>query len=179
MKRSARAAVCGFLLIGTALQAGCGSAGGLTTQSVEAADVPGGITNESPLARPIAVAWTSARAQRCGFYFDAAKLKASYLAFEAKQQASADQLAKVQKAYDTTMATIRERATADPDYCTDRKGTEIKADLQRHLAGDFAPNFPKAKVVESCGFFGCPQAKSEEKFDAKRLFDDLERKANK
>ena len=100
------------------------------------------------------MAWTSARAHRCGFYFDPNKLRASYLAFEAKES-NAEQLAKVEKTYDSTFKVIRERIGEDPDYCSDKKGTEIKANLQRHLAGDFAPSFPKAKQAESCGFFGC------------------------
>jgi len=70
---------------------------------------------------------------------------------------------------------IRERVAADPDYCSDRKGAEIKADLQRHLAGDFAPNFPKAKVVESCGVFGCSNAQSE-KWDSQKWWDDEAKK---
>jgi hypothetical protein len=116
------------------------------------------------------VAWTSARAQRCGFYFDPAKLRSSYLAFEARQP-GADP-AKAEKTYDATFKTIRERAAADPDYCTDTKSAEIKKDLNRHLAGDFKPSFPKPKVAESCGFFGCG-ASSDEKWDAKKYWDDL------
>src|SRR5262249_19695587 len=77
-----------LLLAGAAGLAACSSgASGLVTgaTTVTAADAPGGITNENPLARPIGVAWTSARAKRCGFYFDAAKLRSSYLTFEARQ----------------------------------------------------------------------------------------------
>ena len=113
--------------------------------------MPGGIGNDSPMARPIAVAWTSARAQRCGFYFDPGKLRASYLAYEARQS-NGEQLAKSEQSYDTTFKVIRERVSADPEYCTDKKGAEIKADLQRHLKGDFTPNFPKPKVVEFVRF---------------------------
>ena len=51
--------------------------------------------------------------------------------------------------------------TADPEYCSDRKSAEIKKDLTRHLAGDFTPNFPKPKVEETCGFFGCGGSSSE------------------
>jgi hypothetical protein len=155
MDRFAQVLASGLLLAGAALAAGCGSsAGGLITGSTSVGgDSPGSLTNEDPLARPIGVAWTSARAHRCGFYFDPNKLRANYLAFEAKE-AGAEQLAKVEKTYDSTFKTIRERVGEDPDYCTDKKGADIKANLQRHLAGDFAPNFPKAKA-ESCGLFGC------------------------
>ena len=60
----------------------------------------------------MAVAWTSARAQRCGFYFDPAKLRASYLAYEARQSPPG-QLANVEKTYDTTFKSIRERVGQD------------------------------------------------------------------
>jgi hypothetical protein len=164
----------GLLLAAAALQAGCSGASGLTTGTA-AADAPGGLTNDSALARPVAVAWTSARAQRCGFYFDPAKLRASYLAYEAKQSAG-EQLAKAEKSYDTTFKVIRERASSDPDYCTNRKSAEIKADLQRHLAGDFAPNLPKPKVVESCGFFGCGDGSGEKQWSAEKFWEEQARK---
>jgi hypothetical protein len=146
------------------------------TTAVSAADAPGGITNESPMARPIGVAMTSARAKRCGFYFDAGKLRASYLAYEARQT-TREQLGSFEKSYDSTFKVISERISGEPDYCTDQKGTEIKADLTRHLQGDFTPNFPKAKVVESCGFFGCnPYANPDEKLDVKKFWDSQAKK---
>jgi hypothetical protein len=165
-----------LLLLCASLLASCSnSASGLTTGATSAGDVPAAISNDDPQARPIAVAWTSARAQRCGFYFDATKLRASYLAYEAKQS-NPDQLAKAQKSYDSTVKVIGDRVAGDPDYCTDRKGTEIKTDLQRHLAGDFTPKLPQTKKVETCGMFGCAPVKSDEPFDAKKLFDDLNKK---
>ena len=162
MDRFARGVASGLLLAAAGVLAGCsgGMSGFLGGAAPAAADAPGTISNENPMARPIAVAWTSARAQRCGFYFDAAKLRTSYLAFEAKQSAP-EQLAKAEETYDSTFKSIRERVTEDPDYCSDAKSADIKKDLNRHLAGDFAPNFPKAKAVESCGFFGCGGSSSE------------------
>ena len=154
MDKFARGFTSGLLLAAAALCAGCSGAGGILTGSTAAADAPGSINSEDPAARPFAVAWTSARAQRCGFYFDSAKLRASYLAFEAKQSAP-DQLAKAEKTYDSTFKTIRERVTEDTDYCSDKKSADIKKDLSRHLAGDFTPNLPKAKVAESCFLFTC------------------------
>ena len=156
MDRFARGVASGLMLAAACVLAGCsgGTSGLLGATASAAADAPGSLNNEDPAVRPIAVAWTSARAQRCGFYFDPAKLRISYLTFEAKQSGP-DQLAKAEKTYDSTYKTIRERVTADPEYCSDSKSAEIKKDLTRHLAGDFTPNFPKPKVVESCGFFGC------------------------
>ena len=102
MDRFAHPMVCGLLLAAAGVVAGCsGSASGLITgTTTEAApDAPGTLSNDHPLARPVAVAWTSARAEKCGFYFDPAKLRASYLAYEAKQS-NAEQLGKAQQAYD-------------------------------------------------------------------------------
>ena len=164
-----------LLLAGAVGLAACSSgASGLITgtTSLGAGDAPGGITNESPMARPIGVAMTSARARRCGFYFDPGKLRASYLAYEARQS-NGELLAKSEKSYDSTFKVISERVADDPDYCTDQRGTEIKADLARYLQGDFNPNFPKAKVVETCGFFGCPVTPDpNQKLDVKKFWQD-------
>jgi hypothetical protein len=167
-----------LLLAAAAGLAACSSgASGLITGSTQVADTdaPGGFTNENPLARPIGVAWTSARAKRCGFYFDPAKLRSSYLAYEARQS-NGELLAKSEKSYDTTYQVITQRISADPNYCTDRKGVEIKTELARYLKGDYAPNFPKAKVVASCGFFGCGPEASDEKFESKSFWDANDKK---
>jgi hypothetical protein len=172
MDRFTRGVVSVLLLAAAVLGAGCGggASGLLTGSTPAAADAPGTVENVDPGARPIAVAWTSARAQRCGFFFDPAKLRASYLAFEARQSPP-DQFAKAEKTYDATFQTIRQRVAAEPDYCTDAKSAEIKKDLTRHLAGDFKPDFPKPKAAESCGFFGCGSSGSEEKFSADKFFE--------
>ncbi len=175
MNRFAQTAAAGLLLAaGVVLSACSNSAGGLITGTTQDGDMPGGITNDNPLARPIGVAWTSARAQRCGFYFDATKLRAAYLAYEARQS-NAEALAKAEKSYDTTFKGTKDRVSADPDYCTEAKGAAIKADLQRHLAGDFTPKFPAPKKEESCGFFGCASPYSDP-LNEKKFWEDQEKK---
>ncbi len=166
-----------LLMAASVLYAGCGnSSTGLTTSGLFKGDTSSGVTNDSPMARPISVAWTSARAQRCGFYFDPAKLRASYVGYETKQGAAGEQLAKIEKTYDQTFKVISDRVSADADYCSDKRSSEIKADLNRHLAGDFAPNLPKAKPVVSCGFFGCGDGSSEQAFDSKTIWDEQAKK---
>ena len=180
MDRTTKVVGAGLLLALTAVHAGCGSSAvGLSTASV-GADAPG-VTSEDPLARPIQVAWTSARAQRCGFNFDTAKLRATYLSYESRQGATGEQLAKIQNSYDTTFKTISGRVSADPDYCTDKKSSEIKVDLTRHLAGDYTPKLPKPKVEVSCGFFGgaCDSGQTDEKFESKKFYDELDKRKNK
>src|SRR5262245_66459720 len=68
MHRFARILAAAPLLVGVGLLAGCGgNAAGLTTSSTES-KIP---SNDDPMARPTFVAWTSARAKRCGFFFGA------------------------------------------------------------------------------------------------------------
>ena len=99
-----------------------------------------------PLARPIQVAWTSARAQRCGFYFDANQLRSAFLSYEAGQGATAQDIKKYQQAYDFTLQTVSKNVKSDPKYCNNkRRVEEIRADLQRHLSGDYTPR-PKKKL---------------------------------
>jgi hypothetical protein len=164
-----------LLVAGTALHAGCSNnASGLSTAGLPA-DAPGKFSNEDPGTRPVAVAWTSARAKRCGFYFDPAKLKINYLAYERMQGQAPEQLAKIETAYDTTFRVTTEKVSADADYCSDRRGLEIKTDLQRHLAGDYTPNLPKAKAVADCGFWGCAESVSTEPFNSKKFFSEKDK----
>lgn len=163
-----------LLIAATALHAGCGGgASGLTTGATSADGPDGGMSNDNPMARPVSVAWTSARAKRCGFYFDPAKLRSSYLIYESQQGAVGDQLAKIQNAYDSTFNTISAKIGSEADYCSDRKTAEIKADLQRHLSGDYRPNLPQAKAApQSCGWFGCVDisTSSDKPFDSKEFW---------
>ncbi len=176
MPRFAHSLGLSLLLAAAAIAAGCsGGASLITGSTASATEVPGAVPPESPLARPTAVAWTSARAEKCGFYFDSTKLRANYLAYEAKQS-TPDQLTKAQQAYDSTFKMIGQRVAANPDYCSDRKSAEIKAELTRHLAGDFtAKPVAVAKKEENCGWlgWGCtPAARPDEKWDTEKWWKD-------
>ncbi len=159
----------------------CSSGGaGLSTASVldgAPSGVSGegaGISNSDPNARPVQVAWTAARAQRCGFSFDPVKLKTNFLAAEARGGALQPQLASTEKAYDQAYSSIGGRIKGEADYCSDKKTAAIKADLQRHLAGDYTPKLPVEKKVASGGFLDgliVDQA-PQEKLDAKTFWDD-------
>lgn len=102
------------------------------------------IPPEDPIARPVQVAWTSARASQCGFMFDPARLKADYLADEARRGVAPDQLQKLAKAYDYTLDSVAATIRDDPNYCSRERTDAIRADLKRYLAGDYAP---KAKLA--------------------------------
>ena len=172
-------------LASAALLAGCGSSSnsgaGLTTASILGDAAPStsssetlGIRNDDPMARPVQVAWTSARAQKCGYNFDPASLKSTYLAYEASQGGN---VASAEKIYDQTANTIRTRTAPADEYCSDRKGREIKADLQRHLAGDYRPNLPQPKQdAAQCGgiFGGACDSGDKQAFEAKEFWKDQE-----
>ncbi len=103
------------------------------------------VNPEDPLARPIQVAWTSARAAHCGFMFDPEKLKADYLADERRRGLDPYQLDKMAKAYDYTRESVTDTISADPAYCNKARIDAIRVDLNRYLAGDYAPTAKLAR----------------------------------
>ncbi len=96
------------------------------------------ISPEDPLARPVQVAWTSARASYCGFIFDPDQLRANFLAAEA-QTVAPDKMAKIEKAYDYTRQSVLDSIKDDPGYCNTERTAAIRHDLNRYLAGDYSP----------------------------------------
>jgi hypothetical protein len=173
------------LALASCLLGGCNSsnqAAGISTASLldgksgsGSGETPN-LTNikpDDPKAKAVQVAWTAARAQKCGYNFDAAKLKASYLASEARAGAAQPQIAEFDKTYDTTFVTVSANIKTDDTYCNERKTATIKADLQRHLAGNYTPNLPQEKKVASGGLFdGLISDAPPEKFEAKNFWND-------
>jgi hypothetical protein len=98
------------------------------------------VASNDPLARPIQVGWTSARATHCGFIFDPDQLRSNYLASEAQAGATPEQMQKIVRAYDytreSTLATIKDNLS----YCNKERTAAIRSDLNRYLAGDYAPS---------------------------------------
>lgn len=131
----------------------------LTTGSLFNSKPQPGATASQPVAPPatpedraILVAATSARATKCGYYFDPSKLRTDFLASEAQVGLAPDQLAKITKVYDYTNGKVTSLIAANEGYCTDDRVKSIKASLTRHLAGDFtAPK--KRKVADGGGVF--------------------------
>ncbi len=171
------------LLFATLVSGGCSnnnSAAGISTASLLDGKSSAGSSelvapkSDDITAKSVQVAWTAARAQKCGFNFDAAKLKANYLATEARDGAAQPQLAIFEKTYDTTFVNVSANIKTDEAYCSERKTAGIKADLQRHLAGNYTPNLPTNKKVASDSFWDSLQSDAvPEKFDSKNFWDDL------
>jgi hypothetical protein len=154
------------LMIAAAL-AGCSSSGnGVSTASIlgsaptppaaDAAVVAPVVPSSTPTSRAFQVGSVSARAQKCGYVFDEARLKSSYLANEMSRGTTPDQIAQIEKFYQVARNGVAKAAADEPAYCSEQKTKVIKADLNRLLAGDFEPPpAPVAKKEEDDGgFFG-------------------------
>ena len=130
------------------------STGSLTPQQGAAAAAPpeqNAVKND-PTQRAFQVGSTSARAVKCGYFFDPVKLKQQFLAAEATLGAAGEAITKIEKIYDVSFNGITRAISPREDYCTDAKSKEIKADLTRHLAGDYTP-VQKKVVAKEDGFF--------------------------
>lgn len=96
-----------------------------------------------PTTRTLQVSRLAARAKRCGYNFDAQKLKANFMTSEGAQPgADVAELGKLDNVYNSAFAGALKAVTKDEDYCSDARNAHIKAELARHLAGDFTPGQP-------------------------------------
>lgn len=136
---------------------GCSGGGGVSTASIlggEAAPTPpAGQASvvADPGERAFNAGAVTARAVRCGYNFDPAMVRSSYLAHEAALGAMPEQMGKLQQTYDVAHNGVAKAAGADANYCTDRRTRDIKTELGRLLAGNFEA--PKKQVVKEEGLF--------------------------
>ena len=166
--------------------AGC-SSGGLPTASLtgggNATEVAAGEAASAgpppsdPTSRTLQVAATSARASRCGFYFDPEKLKSSFLAAEMARGASPEELQKIEREYNYVRSSVAEKIAEDSRYCDEARTKEIKRDLNRHLAGDFTPAPKKQEAQQGllAGLLDSDRSESKP-FNADTFFEDLSRR---
>lgn len=139
----------GSLALLALLLAGCSASSGLTTGALLGEDKPAAPVNDAP-ARAFQVGTASARAVKCGFNFDPGKLKTNYIAYE-KQQPGGQDTAKLERIYDVSFNGVAKAVAAEGEYCSEAKTKNIKADLGRHLAGDYTPRIEEKK--EEDGLF--------------------------
>lgn len=146
--------------------AGCSGASGITTGSLFGSDdkpapsAAAAPVNDPPM-RAFQVATVSARAIKCGYNFDPAKLKTNYLGYERALSATAD-VAGIEKAYDVSFNAVAKAVAGRSDYCSAEKTKTIKTDLARHLAGDYTPSPPPKKEEEEGLFSGWGSGGSED-----------------
>jgi hypothetical protein len=98
------------------------------------------VAPQDPLARPIQVAWTSARASHCGFVFNPDQLRSNFMAAEARTGASPDQMQKIERAYDYTLQSVAATIKDNLNYCNKDRTDAIRRDLNRYLSGDYTPS---------------------------------------
>ena len=141
-----------FASLMTASLGGCGaSLPKLSTGSLFGAKTESPIDrNNDPATRTMGVAATSARAMKCGYNFDPAKLKNNFLTTQSA--ANPGDLPKLTQIYDASFNTVSKALVDKPDYCSAEKTIRIKMALNRHLAGDFTPSPPE--TVEDDSLFG-------------------------
>ncbi len=96
--------------------AGCSAGSGLTTGALLGEDKPAAPVNDGP-SRAFQVGTASARAVKCGFNFDPAKLKTNYIAYE-KQQPGGQDVSKVERIYDVSFNGVAKAVAAEGDYCS-------------------------------------------------------------
>ncbi|MFM9938282.1 MAG: hypothetical protein ACKVP7_02150 [Hyphomicrobiaceae bacterium] len=153
------------------LLAACsGGSSGLTTGSLLPGSKPA-VTDETT-DRALMVATTSARAVKCGYNFDPARLRTAYLAHEASLGAAPEVLVKAERSYDYTRDAVIKRIAQTEDFCDEVKTADIKRDLTRHLAGDFA--LPPKKAAPPGNWWGGSGGSQD--FDREKVFDPLKRK---
>jgi len=128
--------VAGCVLL--AAMTGCAQQTLTTTGSTSPTVAPAAAPNTTA-SRLEHLAWNSAWAQGCGFYFDNLKLKSAYLAFEARNGIPPDQVTRLAASYDKTQGLIRSVAANHADQCNEQKLQRIRASIARYLAGDFTP----------------------------------------
>ena len=151
---------------------GCSSGSGLSTASIlgnaptppaagatPVAGKPGAapavapVPSSDPTSRAFQVGSVSARAVKCGYNFDVAKLKANYMAYEMSLGAAPDAVARIEKVYDVAYNGVSKAAAGEADYCSERKTQVIKTDLARLLGGDYEPKREIAQKKNEDGFF--------------------------
>lgn len=148
----------------------CGNGGGVTTGSLFGSSQPKPVTDERT-ERALEVAATSARASRCGYNFDPARLRHAYLAYETAQGATPEQVAKAEKVFDYTRTSLAQKIAKEEDFCSEAKTKDIKASLTKNLAGDFSAT-PKKVVAEvPSGWFSAPLRN--EPLDREKVFDPM------
>lgn len=145
---------------------GCSGGGGVSTASL--LGTPAKPQLDEPTERALHSASISARASKCGYNFDARRLRESFLAAEAAGGATPEQMIKLGQSYDFTRDTVAKQITQPDEYCSEGKTREVSGALQKQLAGDFtAPKKPP--LPKSMGWWdsGVPTKKmnSEEVFN--------------
>jgi hypothetical protein len=105
---------------------------------------------------------TTAKAKRCGYVFDPAAIRQSYLAYEGAQGNPPALMALAEKKYDHTVQAVTTLVASEASFCSDEETAAIKSGLGKALAGDFA--LPAQKLDVS------PFSSKAEPMDREKIF---------
>jgi len=161
-----------FALSGLSACSGGGS--GLTTGALFGEEKKP-VTDERT-ERAMQAGATSARATKCGYNFDPAKLRQAYLNYEAAQGGTPDERAKAEKVFDFTRNSLTTKLAKEEGFCDEAKTKEIKAVLTRQLAGDFSGPPRKVEVAVPSGWWANPE--NVKPMDRDAVFDPVLRKGS-
>lgn len=155
----------GAVAVLTGTLTACSGGGGLTTASL--LGTPQKPTIDEPTERALHSAAISARATKCGYNFNPTKLRESFLASEAANGATPDQMTKLSQSYDFTVTTVSKQISNPQEYCSEEKTREVSTQLNKQLAGDFrAPKRPA--LPKSAGWF---DSGNEKPLDREEIFN--------
>lgn len=129
------------------------------------APAPQALVPATPNERALVAGYTSAEASRCGYNFDPARHRAGYVSYETAQGTPAEELAKLEKTYDSTVTKVRGGIQNPEEYCTDSETEKIKKNLSKQLAGDYS--LPGKRPPPPKSLWGTPVAP--EKFDREKV----------
>ncbi len=101
--------------------------------------------------RAFQVGTVSARAIKCGFNFDPAKLKTNYLAYE-RQTAGVD-MAKIERVYDVSFNVAKAVAT-EADYCSQEKTRRSRPTSRAPRGRLFAEPGRRSRRTRGCSRAG-------------------------
>ena len=93
----------------------------------------------TPESRFKHLAWNSSWAEVCGFNIDYPKLRASYMAYEAINGASAEDVPKLGASLDKAHGILHGAVATRVDLCNDARLERIRATMARYVANDFSP----------------------------------------
>lgn len=154
--------------------AGCNAGPLLKTGSLKPSTVAATPKPSTPIDRALHVAATSARAQKCGFYFDATALRTNFLAAEAALTSAPADLTKISQSYDYTAIKVAQSIKNSESYCDKARTAAIKTSLQAALAGNYEPPAKKAEKAASGGLGNFFESDSTpEKFDKDNIYDPI------
>lgn len=167
------------LALATLGLAACNAGSLLKTGSLTTAPAPVAPKPTTAIDRALHVAATSARAHKCGFYFDAAALRGNFLTAEGARGTAGEALTKAGQSYDYTALKVAASIKDSEAYCSKARTASIKKSLQVTLAGNFEPPVKKVAAT-SGGLAGLLESDSApEAFDRGAIYDPVFNDAKK